>query len=60
MKVKTLLNTIKHSQYCLQDRTGWTLEEDYIGSKHHGSEYDDWKVLEIFTTSYDTIFIKIG
>lgn len=50
MKVKTLLATIKRTEYRIENIDGYTLEEDFISDSYGGfSDYEDNKVASIHT-----------
>lgn len=61
MKVKTLLKTLRNTEYVLQSESGWTKEEGYVGNEYYDdSAFEDSKVLTITTVcDCSTLFITI-
>ncbi len=62
MKVKTLLKTLKNTDYVLMDANGNCLDKDFVGDKYYGESvrFEDEKVISIHTVmSCDTLFITI-
>ena len=48
MKVKTLLSTLRLTNYILQDAEGHTLDSDFVLDKYTGESalYDGWRVVK--------------
>lgn len=61
MKVKTLLSTLKKTEYALMTESGSGLEEGYVSDKYYDeSNYEDSKVVSITTVANcDKLFITI-
>ena len=61
MKVKTLLKTLRNTEYTLMAESGWAKEEGYVGDSYYDdSAFEDATVVTITTVrDHDMLYITI-